>query len=347
MAYGEVQGKVIRLTKIDRCGLPIQGPANRLVTDGFIRVNADPELKARNDIETTNAAGDICVSASKAAIRKWWNLQIDFCQVDPEAFNLLTSWPMVIDHNGNPIGFRDSDTVDSEYGVAIEIWTGVPDDDSCDIPVDDSIFSTLGTGVKSGYTLLGATEFMSGPLTTEDGAATFQMNGRTIAMPRWGRGPYNVAGTDDDGTPGRLLAPTSKKEHITKFWTPVPPPEPTNGSCELAVQSIFDTGEYFGAGAVDVAPPQPICNGVVYDLVVTGTGNFKASVATVETANIAHTALPAAVQTAIENLPNVEVGQVQVTGVAGNYDVTLAPELGVLGADGTGLSGGTATVTPH
>ncbi len=49
---------------------------------------------------------------------------------------------------------------------------------------------------------------------------------------------------------------------------------------------------------------------------------------------------------AIEALPSVEVGQVQVSGTAGDYTVTLDPSLPVLTADGTGLTGGTVTVTP-
>lgn len=351
MAFAVVKGYALRVTKVDSCGLPIQGSANRIVTEGFIRVNLDPNMKEANEITQENAAGKECVSDRTPAERRWWNTELQLCGVDPDLWSLILLWARVLDYNGDPIGVIDSKSVDDKSGVMFEIWTGGQGDDDCPEPLDDSIFSAAASGRQYGYLAFAGNEFVSGAIPVGAEASNFTLTGRTIAPKRWGRGPYNVAAIDPAGTPGRLLVPMYSKDsdnHLILFRTPVPPPAPTEGACELAVQSIF-TGPgkaYFGVDAADVAPPQPICKAKTYTVAVTGTGNWKAKVGTEPTADIAATALPAAVQSAIEALPNVEVGQVQVSGTAGSYTVKLDPALGALSADSTGLTGGAATVTP-
>lgn len=351
MAYAVVKGEALRVTKTDKCGTPLEGPANRIVTDGFIRFQVDPEMKAREDLEQTNAAGKVCVSANTPAERKWWNIEVQLCGVDPDLFALIAAWARVTDYDGNPVGVKDRKSVETETGVMFELWTGQSDDDGCEIPTDDSIFSAAAGGSQWGYFTIGGKEFVSSALAVEASPSTFTLTGRSFAPKRWGRSPYNPAAIDSSGTAGRLLVPLYdpvEENHLALFSTPVAPPKPTNGACELKVQSIFTgpSNTYFGATAADVAPAQPMCNGKVYTVAVTGTGNWLALVGAEDTANIAHTALPAAVQSAIEALPNVEVGQVQVAGTAGNYTVTLDPSLPALTADGTGLTGGAVTVTP-
>lgn len=352
MAFAVVKGEALRVTKTDSCGKPLQGAANRIVTDGFIEFNIDPEMKAREDLETTNAAGRVCVSATTPAERKWWNISAQLCGVNPDLWALILAWARVTDYDGKPIGVKDRKSTETDTGVMFELWTGQSDDDGCDIPTDDSIFSTTVGGKQYGYLAIGGKEFVTSTIGVSASPTNFTLNGRSYAPKRWGRGPYNVAAIDSSGTPGRLLVPLynpDDENHLALFSTPIAPPKPTDGACELAVQSIF-TGpgnSYFGSNAADVAPAQPICNAESYNVALgAATGNFKLLVGAEPTANIAHTALPAAVESAIEALPNVEVGQVQVSGTAGNYTVNLDSSLDALSADSTGLTGGTATVTP-
>ncbi|CAA0134547.1 Uncharacterised protein [Mycolicibacterium vanbaalenii] len=342
-----VKGYALRATKVDACGKPIEGPRNRIVTKGFIEFTPEPELKQREELEQLNAEGKVCFADTTAPEIKRHNLSLQLCGVDAELSVLFNSLnEKVLDYDDNVVGLAVGREVDTDYGVALEIWTGGSSEDDCLDNPADSIFSVQGSGKTYGYLLMFGKEWVTGNFPVTAGITNMTLSGISIPGPHWGRGPYNVAAIDGSGTPGRLLVPVLKKREFTFFRTTVEPPMETDGACELAVQSIFDTGDYFGAEAVDVAPDQPICNGVGYTVVNDATsGNFTLLVGTDETADIAFDALPAAVQSAVEALSSVEVGQVQVSGTAGDYVVTLDPSLGVLTADSSGLTGGTAVVT--
>jgi len=267
MAYAMMLGRALRVTKTDKCGKPLDGAANRLVTEGFIRVNLTPNMKAAEDIQQENAAGKNCVKGRTPPERNWWDVEIQFCNVDPDLYALLCSWARVLDYAGNPIGFIDSKSVDVSTGVGIEVWTGTGDDDGCAPPVDDSAFSLPDSGELFGYLLLVGKEFVSGAVTVEKGVATFTLTGLTVAPKGWGRGPYNVAKINSDGDAGRLLTEAyneDKDNHLVVMSTPIPPPAPTDGAVPLDISGTFVAPTYYYYGspangivdASDVAPEQ-------------------------------------------------------------------------------------------
>lgn len=256
-----VKGYTLRATKINSCGRPESGAANRLVTEGFVSFNLTPEMKAAEQLEQTNAAGKVCVKDRTPPERKWWNIEATLCNVNTELITLFTGWEQVVDFDDLPIGIRDRDTVEGDYGVALEVWTGGEGDDDCPIPTTDSIFSANASGKQYGYLLLGGKEFTLGNIEIGAAVSTFTISGISLAMPQWGRGPYNVAAINSDGDAGRLLAPTGKKEHITLFRTPIAPPEATEGAVPLDILGKFTGSDYYFGGpanapAIDVAPDQ-------------------------------------------------------------------------------------------
>lgn len=300
-----VKGYTLRATKINSCGRPESGAANRLVTEGFVSFNLTPVMKDAEELEQTNAAGKVCVTDRTPPERKWWTIEATLCNVNTQLITMFTGWEQVVDFNDLPIGIRDQAEVDGDYGVALEVWTGGQGDDDCPIPTEDSIFSMAGSGKQYGYLLLGGKEFTLGNIEIGAQVSTFTISGISLAMPHWGRGPYNVAAIDANGTAGRLLAPTGKKEHITLFRTPIAPPEATDGAVPLDITGKFTgTDYYFGgpanAPAIDVAPDQDSATTV--DLTLTGTptgGDFTLLVNGVETDEIAYNATAAAVKTAL------------------------------------------------
>jgi hypothetical protein len=265
-----VKGLKLRATKINNCGLPIEGEANRLVTDGFITVNMTAVMNDAEDLEQKNAEGKVCVSDRTPPTRKYYTPAIELCNVNTGLISMFNGWEQVLDYNDNPVGFHDQTDVEDEFGVMIEVWTGGKGEDDCPPPINDDIFaSSAASGGKSyGYLLFGGTEWQLGDISIGAQVSTFTLTGRTVATPQWGKGPYNVVEIGP-GEPGRLLVPLGQDEHYTLLRTPVAPPEITEGGnpVPLAITSVFTASDpYFGGPggetATPVAPPQPSDPGV-------------------------------------------------------------------------------------
>ncbi|WP_280186017.1 MULTISPECIES: hypothetical protein [Nocardia] len=349
--FGVVKGRRLRLTLTDSCGLPKPGPRSRAVTKGFVTVTASPQMREREDLEQQNAEGGICVSDSTPAERKWWNVTVQFCKVSTCIYNMLMDWELVTSWDGKDIGFSDRKDIPQDRGVALELWTGVGSDDECDVPEDDDVFSAVGGVSKYGYFLLPAVKewALGGDLEIGAQVSTFTLTGRTNAGTRWGRGPYNVMATDADNTPGRLLTPIKKDQHLRVFETTVAPPEPSTDCCPLVL-----TMPYFGETAVAVADEQPECGAVasneIQTVTITGSptgGSFTLTFQGQTTTSIAYNAAAAAVQSALEALSTIGTGNVTVTGAAsGPYTCTFTGDLAQLNLPlmtaTAALTGGTA-----
>lgn len=260
-----VKGVRLRATKINSCGLPIAGSANYIVTDGYVSAKLSPVMNDAKELEQTNAEGKVCVVDRTPPERKHYKVDVELCNVNTGLITLFNGWEQILDYNDEAVGFRDQKNVDGDYGVALEIWTGGKADDDCAVPAEDSIFTVPGTGKKYGYLLVGATEFTLGDISVSAAVATLTLSGVSVAMPQWGRGPWNVAATDANNTAGRLLEPLNDDSHFAFFRTPIAPPEPTPDQepQPLEIASIFTNPDYYFGGpanapAADVAPDQPV-----------------------------------------------------------------------------------------
>lgn len=270
-----VRGKALRITKTNRCGTPQEGEGNYAVTKGFVTATLTPVLKDAEELEQQNADGENCVQDRTAPEIKWFEVALEFCQVNTCIWAMLGGWPSVLDYKGDPVGFETTRKVVTDSGVVVELWSGAPSEDQCDTPTDDAIFgqSDEVTGDQFGYFLFGVKEWqLSGGLEIGAQVSTFTLSGITMDIRGWGRGVFNVVDIDGAGTAGRLLAPVGSLVdgvsdlHIEQ--TPIKPPEPTDGCCTLAVQSIFTAPDYYFGGpamepAADIAPAQPACDAVL------------------------------------------------------------------------------------
>lgn len=365
-----VLGEKLRVTKTNFCGVPIEGAANQVVTEGFIRVNLSPEMKAREDLETTNAAGRVCVSTSIPAERKWHNVEVQLCDVDPDLWALIASWARVLDPDGNPIGFYDRARPETDFGVMFELWTGGESKDDCPVPTSDSVFSSPASGRNYGYFAFGGREFVNGDLTVEAQPSTFTFNGRTFAPKGWGRGPFNVANIANAGDAveaGRLLVPIyreSDENHVMFMRTVIEPPEATDGAVPLDITGLFAGPPYYydgpGQTAVDVAPEQAALD-QAYVIAITGTpasGTFSLIAeypdqADKETGTIVYNAAHGVVKTAVVTTLDDGYGASDWASSGGTLPgatVTIVPPPGVVLKKGdNNLGGGTDpdfTVTP-
>jgi hypothetical protein len=256
-----VKGTRARFSKINACGMPVAGPRNRLVTSGYVSLGLTPVMREATDLTQDNAEGKECVTDRTEPERRWYTPALELCQVDPEVITMFTGWELLLDEDDNVVGFRDDKKIESDYGIAMELWTSGKSEEDCpEIPELDAALADVSSGRKYGYFLFGGTEWVPGDITISASVATLTLTGRTIAMSHWGRGPYNVQ-ADAAGDAVRLLTPASKKEHLTVLRTPIAPPEPTDGAVALGTSTIFVSPNYYYGGPaaeppIDVAPPQ-------------------------------------------------------------------------------------------
>jgi hypothetical protein len=286
-----VKGRRIRVTKLDSCGRPVYGDTTQVVSKGFISVAFTANTSESDEIRVTNAAGEVCVFDAAVTSLTGYGLEIQFCEVDPELFSLVTGQPVVKAADGVTVVGFDVDTKISldNSNFAMELWAGSTATDACANPAATGSYGYLLLPFLKGGIL--------GDFTVENGAVTFTITGANTAEGNaWGTGPYPV-----------MLG--------------------TGGTNE--VQRVTITG------------------------VPTG-GTFALTYAGATTANIAYNATAAAVQTALEALGNIAVGDVVATGgplpatavtitFGGTQNVRDVPAITASNA----LTGGTTpTVTP-
>lgn len=354
--FGVVKGLKMRVTKVDSCGRPVPGPANYLVTDGFVSAELTPVMREAQDLEQPNAEGRICVADRTPPERKWHTAALELCRVNTGLIAMATSFPQITDYDDNPVGFRDRKRVESDYGLAIEIWTGGAADDDCQVPTDDSIFTQAGSGKKYGYLLFFAKEFQLGNIRVAAEIANFTLTGITMPGTLWGRGPWNVAAIDSDNTAGRLLEPLDNDQHYALFRTPIAPPDATPGAepAALEISTKFVAPDYYYGGpgnapAADVAPSQ--ANATAYSVAITGgpTGGSFQLLADGLPATITYNSTNAAAKTALAAIDDGHAAsEWTVTGGAlPGTPLVVTPPVGVVLDVGTvSLTGGTTpTVT--
>ena len=182
-----VKGRRIRVTKLDACGRPIYGDNSHVVSKGFISVGFTANTSESDEINVTNAAGEVCVFEAAVTSLTGYGLEVQFCEVDPELFSLVTGQPVVKAADGTTvIGFDVDTKIDlSNSNFALELWAGSPATDACSNP---------GATGAYGYLLL---PFLKGGIlgdfTVENGAITFTLTGaNTSEGNAWGVGPYPV-----------------------------------------------------------------------------------------------------------------------------------------------------------
>lgn len=249
-----VRGKRLRVTRVGACGLPIAGEGSSIITDGFVTVSLTRSMRDAEEIEQTNADGQICVADRTAPELKWYEFSAEFCAVDPELLSFFTDDPVVLDYAQQPVGFRSSKRVKVDEGAAVELWTGVGADDCEDTPEDDSALEAGANATRYGYFLLPwVKEATMGDFEVGASAMTFTVSGITGVGPKWGRGPYDVVPLDAVNTPGRLLTPIGKDQHLHFQSTTIAPPAVTDGAVALTLPM-----PYFGDDAVDSVSTPPV-----------------------------------------------------------------------------------------
>lgn len=246
----------LRVTRLDHCGRPVYGDCSTAVSSGFVSVEFEPEVQEGEDYTLRNADGDLCVSERGQDALQWINVSIEFCNVDPELWQIMNpTWKTVKNAKGEVTGFRIGEKFSDEQGFALEVWPKAAGQTAlCDDAPDDAqpngyfLLPYVIGGAPQGWTL-------------EDGTATFTLNGRTKAGSLWGRGPYNIT-HDANGNPSPLLEPIasgsngSDPDHFHADIVTIGPPEASCGCQELEAMA---PGAVDGQIDIDTDQPNRAC----------------------------------------------------------------------------------------
>ena len=219
--FSLVRGRAMRVTKLDGCGAPVPGPRSTVVSDGFISIGLTANTEEGEAISITNAAGKVCILDEPCPTFTGYDVEVQFCGVNPDLIAAMSGQPLVYDAGTDPtaIGFRMNSAVDGcDLGFALEVWSSVP----------AAVCGASG-GQSYGYFLI---PFLKGGVlgdfTIENAAINFTLSGaKTKDGSAWGTGAYDVIDTGTSGTlvPGKLLAPIDENDHLHVQLTEVPPPE--------------------------------------------------------------------------------------------------------------------------
>jgi hypothetical protein len=261
-----VKGRRIRVTKLDGCGRPIFGECSQAVSKGFISVAFTANTLDTDEINVTNAAGERCVYEPAETSLTGYTLEIQFCEVDPELFALVTGQPVTYDASGdNGNGFdSDAQTSLTAGGVALELWAGAANTDAC---------ATEGSQGAFGYLLV---PFLKGGIvgdfTVENGAVTFTLTGASTRDGNaWGVGPSTDIMLDDSVTPvpGPMTSPVSATTALRTMIVDVAPPTALCGCRPLMDPSVEPlvsiSGVATGMTVAFTPDPEDIAASVWYD----------------------------------------------------------------------------------
>lgn len=246
ICYPIVRGRRLRATRLDGCGNPVLGPDSTVVTKGFISVALTANIEEGEEINVTNANGDVCVLDTPCPKFLNYSVEINFCDVNPALFNLMSGQPLVT--NGtDTVGFRmNSEISVCDSGFALELWTGVPTE-AC----------APGVSASYGYLLLPFIQGgVLGDFTVENAAINFTLTGaRTKKGSGWGVGPYNVVNA----------VTTNEVKRITVTGTP------TGGTFTILFYGVESDPIAYNANAAAVqAALEAMSNIEPGDVTVTG-----------------------------------------------------------------------------
>lgn len=212
------QGRRMRVTRVDNCGNLVTGACSQVTSSGFVSVGISSDVQDGTAINPLNANGDLCYQIRSKDQFLRHTLEMEFCEVDPDLFGLVTNVNSVEDFNEETVGIQTLEGA-AEFGYALEVWMGVPGQE-CPDEGEASLGYLLLPWVAPG---------VLGDFTVQNDAINLTVGGFTQSGGNWGVGPYDVVPTDAMHTPGPLLDPIGPLVHAHLQWTSVAAPDAVCG----------------------------------------------------------------------------------------------------------------------
>lgn len=194
-----IKGTVIRVVKVDPCGVPVTGGSSLVVTTkGFISVGMEPQYEDGQEFFQRNADGDVCVNQLDDPILKRMQLSVELCEVDPALANYVLTASSLLS-GSDVIGFKLSEGKPTNH-FSLEVWQRVAGAGACTA-------GGVQNYVYNAWPNVGQVKM--GTYTVENDRSAFTFTGMTSrAATQWGDGP---------GT-GTIWLPGSTTMAGTEHW---------------------------------------------------------------------------------------------------------------------------------
>lgn len=213
-----VKTRIVRLTRLDDCGAFAFGPKGSLATQGFVKAETKWDIEDGAKSEQKNDWGDYCLNEEDDPIIKGGDLTDDFCNVDPDAYDLVSGARVVVAPVGGVGGIAAGVSIGYAIGQATtpghfaqETWTKIGG--ACSTDGTPLWVYTVWPHLKGGR---------PGDQSLDRGTTTFQQSAKLRPAAGWGSGPY-----EDD------ILTIVDGEFYGQVITDVQPPAATNGAVEL------------------------------------------------------------------------------------------------------------------
>jgi hypothetical protein len=128
-----IKGKIIRLTQVDLCGVPITGASGRVMTmASFTKVEQAPQIEDGTEFFERTADGSLCVNQKDSPILKRMQLTVTMCSVDPDAAPMmLSARELTTTGPVSGTGFAVIEGASTSH-FTMEVWQNVAGSGACD-----------------------------------------------------------------------------------------------------------------------------------------------------------------------------------------------------------------------
>jgi hypothetical protein len=223
--FKPLQGETLRVTRLDECGNPEFGDCAFAVSDGFVQITMTPNTEEGERFLQRGANGRAMVNQRGRTILNWYDVSIQFQEVDPELFTIITGLQPYYNDQSEVIGFPVTEADFASANFALEAWMGNAEE-AC-LPGAPLPYY--------GYNLLPwVTEgALMEDIVIANDLITFTVSGRTRKGTPWGTGPYDVV-LDQADAPSPLFTAIPDDTHHLPIWTQLAPPAPECGCQSLS-----------------------------------------------------------------------------------------------------------------
>lgn len=227
--FAQVRGSVIRVTRLDECGVPLVGMVSTAVSKRISTITIDKVAEDGSDIREKNFSDELCIVDDGYESLIGYSADVMLCGVDPDLISIFTGQPVVKNAAGDTVGFDSETGIDLDgFGFALEMWTKIAGG-ACNAqgarPWGYTVMPFLKGGTLGGFSV-------------ENAAIQFQIMGaRTRDGNSWGAGPYDVdlsVGAGPNFTAGPLFTPLKPKTAYRNTLVYLPPPVASCGAFPLA-----------------------------------------------------------------------------------------------------------------